>query len=73
MTNQINTTSWLSFMDSLHTTVRSGRKVALTGIGALNEINNYLMLFFIEKRFNKYHGLDETCKFSYLYNNIIYI
>ena len=27
------------------------------------------MLFFIEKRFNKYEGLDESCKFSYLYNN----
>jgi hypothetical protein len=40
----------------------------LTGLGALNEINNYLLLFFMERNFDKYELLDE-CRFSYLYNN----
>jgi hypothetical protein len=54
-------------MHSLHNTVRTGRKITLTGLGALNEINNYLLLFFIERNFEKYQ-MPEYCKFSELYS-----
>ena len=55
-------------MWSLHNEVRNARKVKLTGFGAINELNNYLLLFFIERNFDKY-GIDDECKFSYLYEN----
>ena len=64
----IDTKSWLNFMWSLHNDVRQSRGLKLTGLGALNEINNYLLLFFMERRFNKYNLSDE-CRFSYLYHN----
>jgi type I restriction-modification system DNA methylase subunit len=66
--NNTTTGTWLSFMHSLHNTVRTGRKVTLTGLGALNEINNYLLLFFIEREFPTYK-LDDDCRFSHLYFN----
>ncbi len=59
--------SWLNFMWNLHNKVRNGRGVKLTGLGALNEINNFLLLFFIERKFKKYSKLDDTCRFSYIY------
>lgn len=64
----ISSQSWLNFMWSLHNDVRNSRGIKLTGLGALNEINNYLLLFFIERKFNIYH-LPDDCKFSYLYKN----
>ena len=64
----IDTKSWLNFIWSLHNDVRQSRGLKLTGLGALNEINNYLLLFFMERRFNKYNLSDE-CRFSYLYHN----
>lgn len=66
-----NTTpsSWLNFMWTLHNKVRNGRGVKLTGLGALNEINNFLLLFFIERNFEKYTKLDDTCRFSYIYEH----
>jgi type I restriction-modification system DNA methylase subunit len=66
--NTYNTQSWLNFMWSLHNDVRQSRGLKLTGLGALNEINNYLLLFFMERNFDKYELSDE-CRFSYLYNN----
>ena len=53
-------------MTTLHNKVRNGKGSKLTGMGALNEINNFLLLFFIERSFDKYN-LDDTCRFSYLY------
>ena len=64
----IDTKSWLNFMWSLHNDVRQSRGLKLTGLGALNEINNYLLLFFMERRFDKY-SLSDECRFSYLYHN----
>ncbi len=61
--------TWLNFMWTLHNKVRNGRGVKLTGLGALNEINNFLLLFFIERNFDKYENLDDTCRFSYIYDN----
>ena len=42
----IDTKSWLNFMWSLHNDVRQSRGLKLTGLGALNEINNYLLLIY---------------------------
>lgn len=67
MTSIITSSEWLNFMWTLHNKVRNGKGSKLTGMGALNEINNFLLLFFIERNFDKYK-LDETCRFSYLYN-----
>jgi type I restriction-modification system DNA methylase subunit/restriction endonuclease S subunit len=64
----IDTKSWLNFIWSLHNDVRQSRGLKLTGLGALNEINNYLLLFFMERRFDKY-SLSDECRFSYLYHN----
>ena len=50
------TNEWNNFMWTLHNKVRSGKGSKLTGMGALNEINNFLLLFFIERNFNKYNG-----------------
>ena len=43
-------------------------EAALTGMAALNEINNFILLVFIEKNINTYFDNDdaETLKFSYL-------
>lgn len=66
MTSIISSSEWLNFMWTLHNKIRNGKGSKLTGMGALNEINNFLLLFFIERNFDKYK-LDETCRFSYLY------
>ena len=72
MSEKINTKqlvtpqSWLNFMWTLHNKLRNGRGVKLTGLSALNEINNFLLIFFIERDFDKYK-LDNDCKFSHLY------
>jgi type I restriction-modification system DNA methylase subunit len=62
----ITSQSWLNFMWVLHNKLRNARGVKLTGLAALNEINNFLLVFFIERDFDKYK-LDDDCKFSYLY------
>jgi type I restriction-modification system DNA methylase subunit len=59
---------WLSFLWTLHNKVRDAKGIKLTGMSALNEINNYLLFFFMEKHVIK-HDLPEYCKFSYLYKN----
>jgi type I restriction-modification system DNA methylase subunit/restriction endonuclease S subunit len=65
--NIISSQSWQSLMHALHNDVRNSRCLKLTGMAALNEINNYLLLFFIERNFEKYPTLDDSCKFSYMY------
>jgi type I restriction-modification system DNA methylase subunit len=62
----ISAQSWQTLMWALHNDVRNSRGLKLTGMAALNEINNYLLLFFIERKFEKYHLINE-CKFSYMY------
>lgn len=61
-----NNNQWLSFLWSLHNKVRNAKGIKLTGISALNEISNFLLFFFMEKKIVK-HKLPEYCKFSYLY------
>lgn len=69
MKSNIDSQSWQTLMHSLHNDVRNSRGLKLTGMAALNEINNYLLLFFIERNFQKYPTLDDTCKFSYMYKH----
>lgn len=42
--NIISSQSWQSLMHALHNDVRNSRGLKLTGMAALNEINNYLSL-----------------------------
>ena len=42
----ISAQSWQTLMWALHNDVRNSRGLKLTGMAALNEINNYLLLFF---------------------------
>jgi hypothetical protein len=57
---------WLAFLHQLHNKVRNSKGIKLTGMSALNEINNFIMIRFIEKFIDK-QKLPEICKFSYLY------
>lgn len=74
---QISSNDWMTFLRSLHNEVRNSPGIKLTGLGALNEINNYLMLFFIERNYEEYNLSEanngiiftEDSKFSYIYNN----
>ena len=58
---------WLNFLWALHNKVRNAKGIKLSGISALNEINNYLLFFFMERHVDRYN-LPEHCKFSYLYD-----
>jgi hypothetical protein len=49
MTNIISSTEWLNFIWTLHNKVRNGKGVKLTGLGALNEINNFLLILFLSR------------------------
>jgi len=60
--------AWFSFLHNLHNIVRNGKGIKLTGIPALNEINNFLLLKFLEPKIDEY-GLPDNCKFSVLYEN----
>jgi len=70
----IKNDEWLAFMDQLHNTVRNSEGIKLTGMVALNEINNFLVIWFAEKIGEKndngkqLYELEDRCKFSWLYN-----
>jgi hypothetical protein len=69
---EITSDDWMNFLRSLHNEVRNSPSIKLTGLGALNEINNYLMLFFIERNYEEYNLSEELiftddCRFSYIY------
>lgn len=63
----ISNDEWLDFLHSLHNEVRNAKGLKLTGLPALNEINNFLMLRFSEPLAIK-KGLPKECTFSYIYN-----
>ncbi len=67
MTNIISSSEWLNFIWTLHNKVRNGKGVKLTGLGALNEINNFLLILFLSRKL-KYYDLDETCSLKYMYD-----
>lgn len=59
--------SWFSFLTKLHNITRNGQGIKLTGLPALNEINNFLVLMFLENKIDSYE-LPKYCKFTYLYD-----
>ena len=67
MTNIISSTEWLNFIWTLHNKVRNGKGVKLTGLGALNEINNFLLILFLSRKLKDY-DLDDTCSLKYMYD-----
>jgi len=67
MSNIISSTDWLNFIWTLHNKVRNGKGIKLTGLGALNEINNFLLILFLSRKLKDY-DLDEMCSLKYMYN-----
>jgi len=54
------------FFKKLHNLLRDGES-SLTGMAALNEINNFILLIFIEPRIDEFFGKgNDNLKFSYL-------
>jgi len=66
MSNIISSTDWLNFIWTLHNKVRNGKGIKLTGLGALNEINNFLLILFLSRKLKDY-DLDDTCSLKYMY------
>jgi len=62
----INT--WLEFLHQLHCKVRNSKGIKLTGMAALNEINNFLLLKFAED-YMEQEKLGKRCNFSWLYKH----
>lgn len=72
MTKQMSGDDWVTFLWALHNEVRNANGIKLTGMAALNEINNFLLIRFADKKIKKLIEKDELpkiCKFSYLYKN----
>lgn len=60
-----------NFFHKIHNFLRNG-EAALTGMAALNEINNFILLIFIELQVNELFGNNsEDKKFSYLIKKYI--
>ncbi len=64
-----NNKDYLAFFHKLHCILRDG-EIGLTGLNALNEINNMVLIVFMEQYVDKYE-LDESNKFSYVYNKYV--
>jgi type I restriction-modification system DNA methylase subunit len=64
-----NNKDYLTFFHKLHCILRDG-EIGLTGLNALNEINNMVLILFMEQHVDKYE-LDESNKFSYVYNKYV--
>lgn len=60
---------YLAFFHKLHCILRDG-EIGLTGLNALNEINNMILIVFMEQFIDKYN-LNENIKFSYIYNKYV--
>jgi len=67
MSNIISSTDWLNFIWTLHNKVRNGKGIKLTGLGALNEINNFLLILFLSRKLKDY-DLDDMCSLKYMYD-----
>ena len=67
MSNIISSSDWLNFIWTLHNKVRNGKGVKLTGLAALNEINNFLLILFLSRKLKDY-DLDDTCSLKYMYD-----
>ena len=63
--------NYSNFFNKIHNILRNG-EAALTGMSALNEINNFILLIFIELQVNELFGDNsEDKKFSYLIKEYI--
>ena len=60
---------YIGFFHKLHCILRDG-EIGITGLTALNEINNMVFIIFIEQYSKKYE-LSDTEKFSYMYSKYI--
>ena len=60
---------YIGFFHKLHCILRDG-EVGITGLAALNEINNMVFMIFIEQYSKKYEMSDNE-KFSYVYGKYI--
>jgi type I restriction-modification system DNA methylase subunit len=60
---------YLAFFHKLHCILRDG-EIGLTGLNALNEINNMILIVFMEQYVNKYE-INKEYKFSNIYNKYI--
>tara|TARA_B110001469_G_scaffold26919_1_gene27657 strand:- start:1010 stop:3643 length:2634 start_codon:yes stop_codon:yes gene_type:complete len=67
----LNNTSYKTLFHNIHCILRAGES-ALTGMAALNEINNFILFIFIEPRIDKIFGEgNNNIKFSYLVKKYI--
>lgn len=69
---QVSNDEWLQFLHQLHNEIRGASGIKLTGLPALNEINNLLVLFFAEphivREMKNDSRLTEFCRFTYLHD-----
>lgn len=56
----------LQFLHSIHNILRNSNGIKLTGMAALNEINNFFALYFIKDKVVS-KGLPEECSFDNIY------
>lgn len=61
----MSSSKWLGFLHTLHTKLRGAKGIKLTGMSALNEINNFLLLALCED-FMKEQKMPKHCSFKYL-------
>ena len=62
----INQNEWLSFLDTLHNSLRNSTGIKLTGLSALTEISNFMLFRFLDNNLDI--KLDESLKFYHMYN-----
>jgi type I restriction-modification system DNA methylase subunit len=56
----------LQFLNKIHNKIRNANGIKLTGLAALNEINNFFALYFIKDIVTQ-KGLGEECSFDKIY------
>ena len=56
----------LHFLHSIHNKIRNAKGIKLTGMAALNEINNFFALYFIKDKVVQF-GLPKECSFDNIY------
>lgn len=62
----MNQDDLLQFLQSVHNKIRNANGIKLTGLSALNEINNFFALYFIKDIVVK-KGLPKECSFDEIY------
>jgi type I restriction-modification system DNA methylase subunit len=63
----MNQDDMLQFLHSIHNKIRNAKGLKLTGLAALNEINNFFALYFVKDKVVK-KGLPIECSFDDIYN-----